>query len=312
MATTKTSPSMSRESGSSGAADAPRAQLLDALPVQEVWRDLAGMRSAVLEGGDGPPLVLLHGPGAYAAHWMRIIPALVRQYRVIAPDLPGHGSTELGSGSLDAPRVLDWLGQLIEQTCKSPPTLLGELVGGAIAARFAAEHPNRVSRLVLADSFGLQPFEPAPDFALALGQFSAAPSPQTHHELWGLCARDLPNLRRELGSLWEPFEAYNLERARAVSTQAAVHGLMAEFGLPAISPAVLSRITAPTTLIWGRHDLATPLAVAEAASARYGWPLHVIEGANDAPAMERPDAFVRALSNGAAASIAGVVRTAPA
>ena len=44
----------------------------------------------------------------------------------------------------------------------------------------------------------------------------------------------------------------------------------------------------PTTLIWGRHDLATPLRVAEAASARYGWPLHVIEDAADDPPVERP------------------------
>jgi pimeloyl-ACP methyl ester carboxylesterase len=48
-------------------------------------------------------------------------------------------------------------------------------------------------------------------------------------------------------------------------------------------------------LIWGRHDLATDLSVAQAASDRYGWPLHVIEDAGDDPAMEQADAFVAAL-----------------
>ena len=51
----------------------------------------------------------------------------------------------------------------------------------------------------------------------------------------------------------------------------------------------------PTTLIWGRHDLATRLAVAEAASERHGWPLHVIEDSADDPPIEQPEAFVGAL-----------------
>jgi pimeloyl-ACP methyl ester carboxylesterase len=70
---------------------------------------------------------------------------------------------------------------------------------------------------------------------------------------------------------------------------------MEGFGFPAIPPEELARITAPTMLIWGRHDLATALAVAEAASARYGWPLRVIEDAAGNPAMERPEAFLQAL-----------------
>jgi pimeloyl-ACP methyl ester carboxylesterase len=48
-------------------------------------------------------------------------------------------------------------------------------------------------------------------------------------------------------------------------------------------------------LIWGRHDLATPLSIAEATSARYGWPLYVVENANDDPPIEQPEALLRAL-----------------
>ena len=64
---------------------------------------------------------------------------------------------------------------------------------------------------------------------------------------------------------------------------------MPQFGLPAIPPAELARIAVPTTLIWGRHDRATRLQIAEAASARYGWPLHVIENAGDDPPLEQPE-----------------------
>ena len=65
--------------------------------------------------------------------------------------------------------------------------------------------------------------------------------------------------------------------------------------MPAIRRAELARIAAPTALVWGRHDLATPLAVAEAVSARHGWPLHVIDGAADDPPVEQPEAFARTL-----------------
>ena len=54
-------------------------------------------------------------------------------------------------------------------------------------------------------------------------------------------------------------------------------------------------IVLPMLLIRGRHDHATRLSIAEAASARYGWPLHVIEHAADDPPIEQPEAFVRAL-----------------
>jgi pimeloyl-ACP methyl ester carboxylesterase len=63
----------------------------------------------------------------------------------------------------------------------------------------------------------------------------------------------------------------------------------------AIPPRDLACITVPTTLIWGRHDLGVRLKVAEAASARYGWPLYVIENARDDPAIEQPEAFLEAL-----------------
>jgi len=65
--------------------------------------------------------------------------------------------------------------------------------------------------------------------------------------------------------------------------------------MPGIPPSELARIRVPTALVWGRHDLATPLEVAKAAHARYGWPLHVIEGAAGDPPIEQPAAFLDAL-----------------
>jgi pimeloyl-ACP methyl ester carboxylesterase len=275
----------------SSAGDSARRALLVTMPVAERRLQLAGVSTAVLEGGNGPPIVLLHGPGGYAAHWMRVIPT----HRVIAPDLPGHGASAIEAGRLDAERMLAWLGELIDQTCAaSPAALVGQLVGGAIAARFASRDSSRLSRLALIDTFGLQPFEPAPEFGSALHDFLAQPDDDTHERIWRRCAFDLDALRRSMGERWAPFAAYNLDRARTPSVQAAMHVLIEQFGA-AIAPAELARIGVPATLIWGRHDLATPLAIAEAASARYGWPLHVIDDCADDPPIEQPEALLRTL-----------------
>jgi pimeloyl-ACP methyl ester carboxylesterase len=272
----------------------PRGQLLSGLPVNERRLELAGVSTAILEGGEGPPIVLLHGPGEYAAKWMRLIPLLVERYRVIAPDLPGHGSSEVAA-PIEADRVLAWLSELLERTCPTSPTLVGQILGGAIAARFAVDRGDRLSKLVLSDALGLAPFQPAPQFGSALGQFLAQPSGETHDALWRRCAFDLDTLRAQLGERWKWLKAYNLDRAHAPGLEAVQRRLMEQFGMPAIEPSELARIRVPVMLIWGRHDLATPLGVAEAASNRYGWPLHVIENAGDDPPLEQPEAFVRAL-----------------
>jgi pimeloyl-ACP methyl ester carboxylesterase len=272
-----------------------RERLLAGAPVAERRLTLAGHPTAVLEGGDGPPVVLLHGPGEFAACWLRVIPELVRTHRVVAPDLPGHGASGIADAPLDTAAVTAWLGELVERTCPSPPTLVGHLLGGAIAARFAIGHPDRLGRLVLVDTYGLGRFWPTPRYALAMVAYAARPTEGTQERLFRQCAFDLDGLRERLGERSELVEAYALDRARAPGVNKALKHLMPQLGVPAIPPAELARIAAPTTLIWGRHDRQVRLGLAEAASARYGWPLHVVERAADDPAVEQPEAFLQAL-----------------
>ncbi|MFW6202068.1 MAG: alpha/beta fold hydrolase [Gemmatimonadota bacterium] len=269
--------------------------MLAGLPVADRRLNVAGIPTAVLEGGHGTPLVLLHGHGEFAGVWRRVIPALVRTHRVIVPDLPGHGASEMGDGTLDADRVLAWLGELVDRTCDAPPVLAGHLLGGAIAARFAARRTDRLSRLVLVDTLGLTWFRPALPFALAMVRFMVRPSERTQDRLFRRCMLDLDGLREEMDGRMEQLEAYALDRVRDADVNAALGSLMPRVGVRPIPRAELERIDVPTTLIWGRHDLQVRLRIAESASARYGWPLHVIDDAADDPAVEQPEAFLAAL-----------------
>jgi pimeloyl-ACP methyl ester carboxylesterase len=271
-----------------------RQRLLAGLPVTERRLQLAGVSTAVLEGGDGPPIVLLHGPGEFAAKWRRVIPGLVASHRVIAPDLPGHGASNVVAGRLDADGMAAWLGGLIERTCPRPPVLVGHVLGGAIAARFAIGQGDRLGRLVLVDSLGLAPFRPRPRFALTMIGFLARPNEASFTRFMRQCSFDLDGLREQMGEHWEPYVAYNLDLARGPSAKIAGR-VMRELGLPRIPPDDLARIAVPTTLIWGREDRANRLRIAEAASARYGWPLHVVDNCADDPPRDQPAAFLEAL-----------------
>lgn len=272
-----------------------RERLLADLPVTERRLSLAGVSTAILEGGEGPPLVLLHGPGESSLWWMRVVPELVRTYRVIVPDLPGHGASEVVDNALDADSVLAWLDELIAETCGTPPTVVGHLLGGAIAARFASDRPDRLERLVLVDALGLGRFRPSPRFAFGLLRFLVRPTDRAYHKFLDQCMVDRDGLIEAMGDDWEPFLAYNLERSRSPSVKSAMRTLMKEVGVPRIPPRTLERISVPTSLIWGRDDRANRLGIAEDASERYGWPLYVIDDAADDPKLERPDAFLDAL-----------------
>jgi len=108
------------------------------------------------------------------------------------------------------------------------------------------------------------------------------------------CFADAGQVTSVLGERYEWMTTYALDRFRSPNVRSTMRRLMPWLSSP-IPPADLDRITVPVTLIWGRHDVGVPLQVAESASARYGWPLHVIEDARDDPALEQPHAFLAAV-----------------
>jgi pimeloyl-ACP methyl ester carboxylesterase len=153
-----------------------RARLLAGLPLTERRLDLAGVPTVVLEGGSGAPMVLLHGPGEFGLTWLPVLEQLARAHRLVVPDLPGHGASGLPDGDLDTDVMLRWLDELIARACPAPPVVVGRVVGGALAARHAIEHPGRSAGLVLVDTLGLVPFAPNPRFMLAMQRFLAQPT----------------------------------------------------------------------------------------------------------------------------------------
>jgi pimeloyl-ACP methyl ester carboxylesterase len=274
--------------------DDARQGVLAGAPVTEQRWDLAGVSTAVLEAGQGPPVVLLHGQGGWAGMWLPVITELMKTHHVVAPDLPGLGASQVPDGPPDADRVLAWLKALIQRSCPASPTLVGASLGASIAARFAIAHPDRLSRLVLVDAGSLGRFRPAPGLVFAMVRFIVRPTQRTQQRFLRQVAVDPARVRALMGERWETSQAYNLDRARTPSVRAANRRMLRELGTKTIPPEDLARIAVPTSLIWGRHDRVMRLRIAEEASARYGWPLHVVEDAGHFT-MEQPEAFRAAL-----------------
>ena len=233
--------------------------------------------------------------GEFAAVWMRVLPDLVTTHRVIAPDLPGLGASEVPDGPLDADTALAWLDELIDQTCAIPPVLVGKGIGGV-----SPLGSRSTTAIVLMDwcwwtPYGLDRFRPPPRMALSFIRVLLRPSERgLQRSFRNYCFVDLDGVRAAMGERYEWMTAYALDRFRTPSVKAAMRSLFRQL-TPTIPAEHLDRIAVPTTLIWGRQDLGTRLNVAEAASVRHGWPLHVIDNARDDPAIEQPAAFLKAL-----------------
>ena len=276
--------------------ESARQRLLAGLPLRERRVNVAGVSTVVLEGGEGSPVVLLHGPGAHALAWMRVIPGLVGRYRVMVPDLPAHGESAPLDGELEVSRMMAWVAELVERTCARPPAAGRSsdrwLDRGALRRRTAEQgrqararqqHGIGRARPTARVRHGHQPVLHGAKSCLTRAALAALRPRSRRSEAPD--GGDLERFRR-VQHRGRQFLRPRSKRAEAASSCSPGNRW---------SRRCSSASRAPVTLVWGRHDRATPLAVAEAASKRYHWPLRIIEGANDDPPVEQPEALVLVL-----------------
>jgi len=100
-------------------------------------------------GGEGPPIVLLHGLGGIHLNWMRLGPELARHGRVLVPDLPGFGGTPPLPEGTSVSALERAVSRFLEAVAPGPLTLGGNSLGGVLAMLVAAREPERVRRLML-------------------------------------------------------------------------------------------------------------------------------------------------------------------
>ncbi len=206
-----------------------------------------GTEVVLLESGDGPPLVYLHGAGTvtgfdFAAAW-------TRKFRVLIPYHPGFGPSADDPAIDDIHDYVLHYAELFDQLALGQVRLVGQSMGGFIATKFAVEHRHRVEKLALVCPIG----RPVPA-EHATVNFLAVP-PQ---ELPALLAVDPHNVIKHLPA-GEPPPAFIAERMKESVTAGRVLG-DGKRTFDAKLPRYLHRLTMPTLLVWGKQDRLTPTA----------------------------------------------------
>jgi magnesium chelatase accessory protein len=118
--------------------------------------DAGVLRFHVQDAGEGPPLLLLHGTGGASHSWRDVLPLAAQHFRVLAPDLPGHGFTGQAR-DLSLPGVSAALAALLEALAVRPAMIAGHSAGAAIAIRMALDREDPPAALVSVGG-ALQPF----------------------------------------------------------------------------------------------------------------------------------------------------------
>jgi len=204
----------------------------------------------LLEGGHGETLVLLHGFNADADHFNRVARFLHGHFRILAPDLPGFGETRCGAAvdyriTAQADAVVRWMDRSGIQHCY----LGGSSMGGYIACRIAATHPDRVRALWLLAPGGVE--------GVALSPLFQEIAEERHNPL---VVRDYPDFRRLIDFCFvhPPFIPGPLARhlaarssARAVEHQRAFDAI--RFDSPS-AESLVDGLEVPALIVWGRSD----------------------------------------------------------
>jgi pimeloyl-ACP methyl ester carboxylesterase len=118
-----------------------------------------GAKIAYLEAGDPtkPTVILLHGLGGNSGNWIFTIPVLAANYHVIAPDQIGFGKSDRAMLKYRVGTYVDFLDKFMSELKIEKASLVGNSLGGWVAAWTAIKYPNRVEKIVLADAAGLKP-----------------------------------------------------------------------------------------------------------------------------------------------------------
>jgi len=280
-----------------GVPDAPDWRSID-------WREHLG-RVAIdgrevtyveLGSGDGPPVVFVHGLAGNWQNWLENIPRVAQERRVVALDLPGFGDSEAPAGDISMSAYGRTVDALADRLGLGQVALVGNSMGGFIAAETAIQFPERVERLVLCSSAGITTSDLARAPVMTLGRVAAAGGTRSAAQLRLAILR--PRLRHLV------FSAIVRHPSRIPAD--ILFELSAGAGRKAFMPALrgileydfrdrLPEIGAPTLIVWGEEDMLVPVkdAYEYARLIPGSQPVVMMKDTGHVPMIERPTTFNR-------------------
>lgn len=261
-------------------------------PVHRRAVTVDGLRLHVAEAGSGPALLLIHGLTASHAVWQPTIAEFAADWRVIAPDLPGHGDSD----KPDAPYTIDFFAgvarSLLRELDVHEAVVAGSSLGGQVALELAAWYPAFTRALVLA--------APAVGYSAAMRPVGQAlqlvsAGPKLLHARLTRAVQQSFHDRSRIGHVTR--RRILEERLAADDFPAFARAVAKSLGgVLTAEPQPLDRVTQPVLLLWGREDRLVPVRRGDRLLRRLPHArLHVIERCGHLPMLEQPAAFNRAM-----------------
>lgn len=241
--------------------------------------------------GIGQPVVLLHGAtGSPESYWEPQIPVLSRHFKVILMQYPGYGAEEGDRERFSIPNTADALRRLLDELGLDKVNLVGLSLGGAVSLQFALTYPERVRRMVLADTLSgvrTERFRRFLEYAL-IGAIEQGGSDLMYdvNLIFAFSERYLDESQAELEAGKAAWRSIDVRRYTAMLRS------ILEWSIDDR----LHEIQAPALVLWGSEDIELPRVYSERiASALPHAVMSVIEGAGHKSCADLPEQFNKAV-----------------
>lgn len=246
-----------------------------------------GQKIQYVEAGTGPTVILLHGLGGSSQVWNFNIGPLAEKFHVVVPDQIGFGKSDKPLVNYRIRTYVDFLDQFCKQLKIERATLVGNSMGGWIAAMFTASFPDRVDKLVLVDAAG---YTPPKDFDM---RTLFGLNPTTREGMKVLVAKVFYNKAFQTDAGIEQAMAVRLAAGDGYTINSITESIIR--GEDFLDD-VVKTIKRPTLIVWGRQDGLVSLAEGERFNKDIaGSKMIVIDQCGHVPNVEKPGEFNAAL-----------------
>ena len=242
-----------------------------------------GQKIHYVEAGSGPNVILLHGLGGSSQAWQFNIGPLAEKHHVFVPDQIGFGKSDKPLVMYRIRTYVDFLDQFCKQLKIERATLIGNSMGGWIAAAFTAAFPERVDKLVLVDAAGY-----APPKELDMRTLFAL-NPTTREGMRVLTAKVFYNKAFQTDAAIDMAIAARLAAGDGFTIKSITESIIR--GEDFLDDTVKT-IKRPTLILWGREDGLVPLSEGERFHKDIaGSKLVVFDQCGHVPNFEKPGEF---------------------
>jgi len=227
-------------------------------------------------------LVLLHGIGASAERWSKVIPFFHEHFRTIVPDIIGFGHSDKPTVEYNIPYFVRFLKDFLNRVGVKSASIAGSSFGGLVAAEFAINDINMINKLILVSPAGTMKTS-----TKTLEEYILASLYPTHDNVW----RAFNNMAFDPRTVTEETILEFIDRMKLPNAKYAFMSTMLAIRNTTDLASRLSKVKSPTIIIWGQNDEMIPVKYSEDYRNIPNSNVKVIPRCGHTPFTEKPELF---------------------